>query len=194
MVRALEASFVLLFSLWPRFLIQNFDWIAWNSLGNRKVFRSNGVNFGGLSESFKMGAAYQKDQTQHFQPHPILWEGEVGWRFSSGPIIPLWWNLHKNSRSTGFRELCGWWAHLFSGRVTHPSTPHTEAPVLETLPDTALCISSMYLAAYLYPSLYPLLYNKLVSISFPPSSISRSNKWPNAVRGSWEPHICSQVG
>ena len=63
--------------------------------------------------------------------------------------------------------------HICVQGVTHPSSMGTEAPVLWTIPDFALCISSSGWSSL--PFSYLLLYNKL-SISVSQSSVSSFSK------------------
>ena len=62
--------------------------------------------------------------------------------------------------------------HSHTGRVTHPNSRATEAPVLGTLPDLALCISSSGCSSVAFV----ISFNKLVNVRVSLNSLRHSNK------------------
>ena len=145
MIRALGASFVLIFGFDPGSLHR-----ALKALGISWVIGMSFVPTRWLSVGFWMEAGCQRDQTMirslelSAPPHPtsIFQRGERVGNWVNDPLIkPMWWSFHKNPKSTVFRELLGWWAHPHTGRVAHSNSTGTEAPALGTLPDLALCTS-----------------------------------------------------
>ena len=82
----------------------------------------------------------------------------------------MWCSLHKNSKGSCFRELPGWWTHLYMARGWC-----TPAPWGQEFLHLESCWTSpeQIFICILY---YVLLYNKLIRISVSVSTVSHYSK------------------
>lgn len=76
-----------------------------------------------------------------------------GWKWSSCLSMPIWWSLHKNPESMGFRELLG--CRTSGGASSGVCLRSGWSPS-----HTEVCLTHLFhLDVHLYPLLYPVIKN-----------------------------------